>query len=222
MVPKFLGTIVQNSCPVSDTAPTARAYTLYFDLVYLSLNRTQMPGWTEEDLERLKEDVINFRGSARGTFKSYQPSGIGTPERHALDLFTDAILRVGAIEHLHSRRFPHYRSRCNKSFRPSSERIKIALSETLRWRQVQMLQDDACEGAFSTYRADMGSIQAVQEETAYLVCSGPEKTVQKLFEAQKCMYENRQNGSSLVPVSPVLKEMCGTLEKDGIHALNML
>lgn len=99
----FLRTIVDALDKLYDNNLTTSCFIKYDDLVNLFYRRFRTLGWSKVELLALNNDIAVFKELRVDCLEQYQPSGMMTKKRHALDHVKDAKRKVGSIEYLHAR-----------------------------------------------------------------------------------------------------------------------
>lgn len=64
MVSTFIAALIDTCCGTSEDAPVTESFTQYVDLNELISSRATVPGWIEEDFEKLTKLISSFKSVA--------------------------------------------------------------------------------------------------------------------------------------------------------------
>lgn len=118
MVSRFIGATINRSCGNVKNAPVSKVFSEYCDLLGVIYRRGLNTGWTESELQGLKESLKKFKDYFGSTDKGYRASGTETFTLNCPKHLVDSFRAVGGAENFHG---GHYES-VHKIFKRAYQR----------------------------------------------------------------------------------------------------
>lgn len=87
---------------VALVVPICRGFTKYVDLVQRIYQKAKAPGWAEQELKKIEEDIKSFKTLGKESFSAYQPSEMGSLKWHMLNHLVADLKRKGGISYMES------------------------------------------------------------------------------------------------------------------------
>lgn len=217
MVFPFIGAYIDRCCGEVETSPTTRIFTMYSEILMMVYRRRMKPGWTEQDLKKLKEKIVRFKKEAVELYESYQASGMGTLKFHLLDHLVDDLRRMGGIHTLDAGLYEHSHARVKRWYNRTSKRRATAMSESM-----EILQRS------QAYEKQVKERRRKREVSARvsLVRDGYSMSINELVQARRRTRQIRKEGTTnILPTEEKemnLDQLVADIGEDGARVLTRL